>query len=407
MFKTKFIALSLFFASSIAVIAQNKSITFDNLYTNHTFNPERVWGLRSMNDGSFYTSISYAKGYQEIIKYSYNTSDSVATIFSMNGVTEFKNFAGYAFSSDDSKILFTTDVEKIYRHSTRETVWVYDLKTKEMTNISENGKQSYTTFSPDASKVAFVSENNLFVYDLASKIQTKVTSDGMFNKIINGSTDWVYEEEFGFDKGFAWSPDNKHIAYYKFDESNVKEFNMIMYQHQLYPSDYRFKYPKAGEENSKVSIYVYNLKKDKSTKVELPEVEYIPRIKWASARNLALQTLNRHQNELNVYFHDVKSNKSFAIYTETSETYTEVIEDWFFLTDLKAMLFTSEKDGYKHIYSLNYENKLVTPVTSGYNQFLWCSRCYTNCLLSICSKLPYRARYLPNKYARWCYHENV
>ncbi|UTW67015.1 S9 family peptidase [bacterium SCSIO 12643] len=345
--------------------AQDKLITLDDIYTKNTFRSKRVWGLRSMHNGNYYTTITRTKEGQNIVKFSYTTGDSVETIFSTSTINQPFEFSDYQFSADESKIMFTTDEERIYRHSTREHVWIYDIKKSELKQISQNGKQRYTTFSPDGKKVAFVRNNNLYIYDLKSGKETEVTTDGEFNKIINGATDWVYEEEFAFDKAFTWAPDNKHIAYYRFDESQVKEFNMIMYQNQLYPKDYRFKYPKAGEDNSKVDIYIYNLKSNKSVKANFPQTEYVPRIKWASQNDLAIQTLNRHQNDLTIHFVDPISNTSHVVYHETSETYVEVVDDWFFLPDSRQMLITSEKDGYKHIYSINYQSGIEKQLTSG------------------------------------------
>lgn len=357
-----------FFLLAVLVMgasAQSELITMDDLYKKGTFSPERVWGLRSMGNGSYYTAIKNTKAGQEIIKYSYKSGDSVAVYFKTAEVEGISRFNEYAFSSDESKILITTDVEPIYRHSTRENVWVYDIATKKATKISETGKQRYTTFSPDGKKVAFVRDNNLFIYDLASSKETTVTTDGEFNKIINGATDWVYEEEFAFDKAFQWSPDNAHIAYYKFDESEVKEFNMIMYQNQLYPSDYRFKYPKAGEDNSKVDIYLFNLEQNKSVKANYPVTEYVPRIKWANANSLAIQTLNRLQNDLQIHFVDAKANTSKLIYQEKSNTYVEVVDSWVFLNQSKQMIITSEKDGFNHLYAVPFSGNEATQLTKG------------------------------------------
>ena len=350
---------------SIGTFAQSEQITMSDLYGKKTFNPDRVWGLRSMNNGHYYTTINKSKNGQSIIKYSYATGDSVETIFNTTDIKEFKKFNDYAFTNDESKIMFTTEVEPIYRHSTREHVWVYDRKKKTVVKISDNGKQRYTTFSPNGKMVAFVRSNNLFIYNLESKTETAVTNDGEFNAIINGATDWVYEEEFAFDKAFFWAPDNKHIAYYKFDESAVKEFNMIMYQNQLYPNDYRFKYPKAGEDNSKVEIYIYNLKKENSEKANFEETEYVPRIKWANQTDLAVQTLNRLQNHLKIHLVNAKTNESRLIYKEESETYVEVVNDWYFLNDSKDMIITSEKDGYNHLYSVNFGGNISKQLTKG------------------------------------------
>ncbi|MFT4753457.1 MAG: dipeptidyl-peptidase-4 [Salibacteraceae bacterium] len=350
---------------SFTAFAQKKTITMADLHEKRTFQPDGVWGLTSMDNGQYYTSIKRTENGQALVKYSYSTGDSVATLFSTDSISEFNTFSNYTFSFDESKIMMTTDVELIYRHSTRENVWIYDSKSNSLTSISENGKQRYTSFSPNGKMVAFVRNNNMFVYNLESKKETTITEDGEFNKIINGATDWVYEEEFAFDKAFAWSPDNSHIAYYKFDESKVKEFNMIMYQSQLYPSDYTFKYPKAGEDNSKVEIYVFNLKKKQSVKANYPETEYIPRIKWANSSSLAIQTLNRLQNDLQIHLVNVKKNKSRLLYREQSETYVEVIDSWTFPSGLSQMFITSESTGYNHLYSVSYGKEISRQLTKG------------------------------------------
>ena len=350
---------------SFSTFAQNEEITISDIYGKNTFSSDGVWGLRSMGNGQFYTSVKRSPNGLSIVKYSYSTSDSVATLFSTNSISEFKHFSEYTISDDESQIMLTTNVELIYRHSTRENVWIFDIKNNSLTKISENGKQRYTQFSPNGKMVAFVRNNNLFVYDLESKQETEITTDGEFNKIINGATDWVYEEEFGIDKAFFWSPDNKHIAYYKFDESQVKEFNMVMYQNDLYPTDYKFKYPKAGEDNSKVNIYVYNLKKAQSVKANYPTTEYVPRIKWANQSQLAIQTLNRLQNNLQIHLLDVKKNESQLIYNEKSETYVEVISNWVFLNETKQMIITTEESGYNHLYSVKYGKKPSRKLTTG------------------------------------------
>ncbi|MGB1002871.1 MAG: S9 family peptidase [Salibacteraceae bacterium] len=355
----------LFSVISFATVAQGKLITLSDLHDKRTFSPDGVWGLRSMNNGDYYTEIQRAPKSQSIVKFSYSTGDSVETIFNTSSISNFSKFSEYSFSADESKILLITDVEPIYRHSTREHVWVYDLNKREIKQISKAGKQRYTTFSPDGKKVGYVRHNNVYIYNLESEIETQVTSDGEFNKIINGATDWVYEEEFAFDKAFFWSPDNNHLAYYRFDESKVKEFNMVMYQNQLYPSDYKFKYPKAGEDNSKVEIFMYNLEQKKSVKANFPYTEYVPRIKWASNSELAVQTLNRHQSDLNIYFVNAESNESKLVYNEKSETYVDVINDWFFLNGSNKMIITSEDNGYNHIYSISYSGKKKTQLTNG------------------------------------------
>jgi len=354
-----------FLLIGLSTFAQDSEITMDDIYTTHKFNPDRVWGLRSMSNGSYYTTVAYTRKGQNIIKYSYASGDSIQEIFSTASLNQPLQFDSYRFSSDETQIMFTTDVEHIYRHSTRENVWIYNLESKKLQKVSENGKQRYSTFSPNGEKIAFVRDNNIFIYDLKSSKETQVTTDGKFNHIINGATDWVYEEEFGISKALFWSPNNAYLAYYRFDESSVKEFNMIMYQNELYPTDYRYKYPKAGEDNSLLDIYVYNVKKKTSEIANFPKTEYVPVIKWADDNDLAIQTLNRHQNDFKIHLLDAKTNKSHIIYHETSETYVDPVNRWHFLPKSNEMLITSEKDGYKHIYSINYKTGIEEQLTKG------------------------------------------
>jgi dipeptidyl-peptidase-4 len=256
---------ALVLACSYASTAQSgkQTVTLEDLWAKGTFRGKGVSGLKSMKDGLHYTAFDLSEGNRALAKYEYKTGKNVGTIFLLNDLKpEGKDKAldpdNYVFSPDEKKMLIATETEQIYRHSSREEYYVLDIATKKLSRLSTGGKQRYASFSPDGSKVAFVRENNIFVTDLASGKEEQITPDGQFNKIINGSTDWVYEEEFAFDQAFFWSPDGKRIAFYRFDESAVKEFSMNEYG-ALYPTEYRFKYPKAGEKNSEVRILMYEL----------------------------------------------------------------------------------------------------------------------------------------------------
>ena len=205
----------------------------------------------------------------------------------------------YEFNADESKVLLLVDQKAIYRRSYTAQHFLFDLKTRELEALDrERTPQTQVEYSPDGKKVSYIFENNLYVKDLRTSTITQVTKDGEHNKVINGTTDWVYEEEFAITKAYGWSPDSKYIGYLKFDESNVKEYTM-KYFNELYPDLYTFKYPKAGEDNSVVTAYIASLENGNSTKIDLGEYEYIPRIKWSHKQNqLILQTLNRHQNQL-------------------------------------------------------------------------------------------------------------
>jgi dipeptidyl-peptidase-4 len=223
----------------------------------------------------------------------------------------------------------------------------------------KNSPQTLAEFSPDGTKVAYIVNNNIFIKNLLDGAITQVTNDGAKNKIINGTTDWVYEEEFSFTKGFYWSPDSKKIAFLKFDESEVKTYE-LKYFSELYPEIYRYKYPKAGEDNSKVSLHLYQLENQTTQAIDLGEYEYIPRLSYSPVDDkLLVITLNRHQNELKYHLIDCSGStpNSSVFYIETSDTYLEVDDNLMFLEDGKSILRTSGKSGYMHIYQLDFDGK--------------------------------------------------
>ena len=244
------------------------------------FVPKTVQGVRSMNDGEHYTTMDQGR----VLQFSYRTGEQTDVLFDVAAQQPKIEFSAYAFSADERRILLTTSVKPIYRRSFTADYWIYDRETKTLRRLSEGGPQQAATFSPDASRVAFVRDNDLYGVDLASGREFRITTDGCFNRIINGIPDWVYEEEFGFSRAFQWSPDGSQLAYMRFDESRVKEYNMNRFAGQLYPENYTFKYPKAGEENSIVEVWVYDLVSGGQTQVDVgPETDqYIPRIGWTT-----------------------------------------------------------------------------------------------------------------------------
>ncbi len=356
---------------SLSINAQKRNVTLADIWSDGTFAAESVYGLRSMNNGLHYTSLEDGK----INKYGYEKEGLIETILSEDelkpsGNGESISIDEYQFSPDESKVLIATETEKIYRHSTREIYYIFDLKTKKLSKLTDD-KVRYATFSPDGQNIAYVKKNNLFVANIApetsrSSIMTRnITSDGVFNKIINGATDWVYEEEFAFDKAFFWSPDGKKIAFYRFDETEVKQFSMDVYG-TLYPSQDVFKYPKAGEVNAKVTIHVYNSETQKTTPIDLGEYEYIPRIKWTKSNNsLSVQRMNRHQNLLDLILVNTSDYSQNTILIETAETYIDITDNLTFLNNKKQFIWTSEKDGYNHIYLYDINGKLVNQITQG------------------------------------------
>ena len=318
-----------------------------------------------MNDGVHYSSLNYGENNVYITQYSYETGDSISTIVDskdLDGIS----FSDYSFSEDEKKVLLPTETESIYRYSTRSNYYVYDRETKIAEELSE-GKQRLAQFSPDASKVAFVKENNIFIKDIINNTELQVTFDGEINKIINGATDWVYEEEFAFDNGMQWNASGNKIAYYRFDEEKVPEFSMDLFT-DLYPSQSQFKYPKAGETNSTIELFIYDLDSNKTTKANINTEEefYIPRIKWTLDENvLSVQRMNRHQNQLDFILVDAKDGSSQTIFTENDAAYIDVTDNLTFLNDGKYFIWTSEKSGYNHIYLYNLKGKQVRQITKG------------------------------------------
>ncbi len=368
--KNKYLLISLFlvFGTLSASAQEKKNFELEDLYLRPTFSAKSVRGMNSMKDGKSYAS--FEKGQLNI--YNYKSGKIEKTLFGIADLTMHPDslpigLQDYELSANEDKMLCATEMESIYRHSFHATYYVYDFKSKTLQPLSENGKQRLATFSPDATKVAFMRDNNLFIKDLTTGKESQFTNDGLYNHIINGAPDWVYEEEFSFSQGFYWSPDSKKIAYMKFDESKVREFQMEEFE-GLYPDWYSFKYPKAGEDNSIVEIYVYDLENGKTVKMDTgTETDiYLPRIGWTKDANvLAIQRLNRHQNHLEILAADATTGKSRVFYDETNDYYIDITDDWHFLEDGKRFLMTSEKSGYNHIYLYNLDGSLVKQLTDG------------------------------------------
>ena len=366
--------LSLFFLLSFTITEAQKQLTNTDIWYSPTFSMDYVGGFRSMKDGLHYSSLENTASGSAIVMYSYTTGEKVSVLMEESNLPEGVSIDDYSFSADENKILIASGQESIYRHSTKADYYIYEKGSREgkaLTDVSM-GKTRLAEFSPDGSKVAFVRENDLYVIDLATGSEKRITEDGRMNNVINGATDWVYEEEFSFDKGYYWSPDSKYIAFYRFVESKVKEFQMAMYHGQLYPSPYTFKYPKAGEANSEVTIHIYTLTAGTTQKVDLGSQEhYVPRIKWTPTEGqLCISKMNRHQSQLDLLIADMRSARGPVItptdiYTEKSKTYIEVSDDLIFINNGRQFLLTSDKDGYNHIYLHDINGTPIKQVTSG------------------------------------------
>jgi dipeptidyl-peptidase-4 len=351
--------------------SEKKQISLQDIWTYYKFYPKMVRGIVSLNNGRQYTSIK--KG--SIVVYDYKTGDSVSTLVSAEdlvpeGKKEPIKIGNFKVNKDETKFIFPTQVEQIYRHSRVSYDYIWDTKTRKLVPLSENGKQRLADFSPDGNRVAFVRENNLFIKNLKTGEEKQITFDGKKNAIINGTCDWVYEEEFSFTKAFFWSPDGKKIAFYRFDESKVKQYTLPFYhgRKSAYPEAYTYKYPVAGEANSVVEIYTYNLATGKTVKMDVGSNtdQYIPRIKWTTqVDKLAIERLNRHQNHLDILLANATTGETRTIYTEDNKYYIEITDDLTFLPDGKHFLITSEKNGYNAIYLKDMTGKKEKQLTKG------------------------------------------
>jgi len=363
--KNLFSFLLFTFALSITLPAQNKPVALEEIW-NGTFRTEGLDALRSLNNGKQYTVLNFDRNTKtsSIDIYDYESLNKVDTVVNSDDLPAISNFSSYEFSADETKVLLVTEREAIFRRSSLAIYYVYDVALKSTIKIS-NTKIQEPTFSPDNSKVAFVSENNIYIFDIATQKITQVTTDGIKNKIINGVTDWVYEEEFGFVRAFNWNADGSKIAFLQFDETNVPEFSMDVYGTDLYQAQTVFKYPKAGEENAIVSLHLLDVASGKITDVNLDNAYYIPRIQWMNDKNrLSVQTLNRHQDHLKIYAVNTKNNSVSVLLEEKDAAYVDITDNLTFLED-DSFIWTSEKDGYNHIYLYNEDGKLMNQITKG------------------------------------------
>ena len=345
-----------------SVFAQE--ITLEDIWAKGTFRSKSIDEIRSMKNGENYCILKR----EGIEKYAYSTGKKIEQIVSFSDLkfkTENEYVFDYRFNQDESKLLLATNPEFIYRRSYLANYYIYDIKTKQLASVN-NDKVRLAEFAPDGSKVAYVKANNLFMLSLSDMQETQITTNGEFNKIINGTTDWVYEEEFAITKGFFWSPDSKKIAFYSFDESNVKEYT-IPYYGSLYPVQYTYKYPKAGEANSVISVLVYDIEAQQTHNIDLgPNKDiYIPRLQWTLNNEVFVHKLNRHQNHYELFVASCNDYKLSKIYDERNECYIEQVEDVTFLSDKKNFILKSEKNGFMNLYKVNIYTKEIEPITTG------------------------------------------
>lgn len=361
---------SVYFSSEVVAQDDTKTkISVTDIYSNGTLYAKNLQGVDWTNNGQFYNRMDG----NSIVRYDIKTNKAVKTIFDGDASDPKINIAEYSFSDKEDKILIQTNRQAIYRRSYVAEYYVVDTKDKAVKKLSENGRSAYATFSPDGSKVAFFRENNLFYVTLSDMEEVQITDNGLFNKIINGAGDWVYEEEFTLTKAFDWSPDGKSLAFIQFDESKVLEYNMQYWsdKSQLYPIDYKFKYPKAGVDNSTLKVFVYDLDSKKQKEIDLGEEKdiYVPRLQFTNdSEVLAIRRMNRLQNKIDLIHANVKTGETKIVYSdEDKDGYVDFdyTQDLIYLQDGKHFIVSSERTGYKHLYLYTMDGKQVSQITNG------------------------------------------
>ncbi len=362
-------------ALTLGIKAQNQVTLRD--VSRGTYRASNIYGIKPMLDGQYYTQISPDR--KRIVKYSFKTGKQVEAIFDVEKARDctLKYFDDYIMSPDEKLILIQTKTRSIYRRSFTAEYYIYNVKNNTIEPLSKNGPQQVPLFSPDGFQIAFVRNNNIFLVKLLfGNSESQITKDGEYNKVLNGIPDWVYEEEFGFNRAFDFSADSKMIAYIRLDESQVPMYKFPLYkgmnpeytEFATYPGEYTYKYPKSGEVNSTVSVHTYDIKSHVTRKMDLPldKDGYIPRIKFTSdPEKLAIMTLNRHQNRFDLYMANPKSALCKVAIRDESEQYIKEDEYSNIKFYPENIVLMSERDGYNHLYLYTIGGNLVKQITKG------------------------------------------
>ena len=341
------------------------------------YRTEGIYGIKPMLDGEHYTQIS--RDGKKIVKYSFKTGKEVGTVFDVETARDctLKSFDDYIMSPDETKILIQTETKPIYRHSFTAVYYIFNVRNNTIEPLSDGGPQQVPLFSPDGNQIAFVRENNIYLVKLLfGNSESQVTKDGKYNEVLNGIPDWVYEEEFAFNRAFDFNPDGTMLAYIRFDESKVPMYSFPWYkglkpsleEYRVYPGAYEYKYPMPGIDNSKVTVHTFDIKTKVTREMDLPldPDGYIPRIQFTDDANvLAIMTLNRHQNRFDLYFANPRSTLCKLAVRDNAEQYIK--EDAYgsmaFYPENFVMM--SERDGYNHLYLYTAGGHLIKQITKG------------------------------------------
>jgi dipeptidyl-peptidase-4 len=350
--------LLLFFSVPSSLIAQKSPWQLEHIWASDTLQPKGVAMFSGLSDGKHYVKLEK----NAIQVYDYKNGKNTRTLLSGDDIKyEGKpiQIRSFVFNHNESKVLLFTEMKRIYRHSVLAKVLLYDVVSKNTEAIFGDAMVRYPTFSPKGEKIAAVLDNNIVVYDMVSKEITTIGGDGKEGEIIYGAVDWVYEEEFSMNRGYEWSPSGQHIAYYKFDETRVKPFDISYYRGLNYPITETYKYPKAGEDNSIVSVFTYDFTNHQSRLIETTAQDdsYLPRIQWGSAQLLYIQKLNRHQNHYCIWQVQVSLQKKELVWEEKNKHYVDINDQLWFESTGTVFLLTSEIDGWNRIYLMDTKNK--------------------------------------------------
>ena len=341
------------------------------------FNVLFAQGLKWTKDGKAY--LHQDKG--EIVQF--NLPDMQKTVLvtkeqlTPTGKTAPLSIRNYFFTDDNTKVLIYTNSKRVWRYDTRGDYWVLDMKSKMLMQLGKSLPESSLMFakiSPDGSKAAYVSNRNVYVEDLSNgKIKALTQTNGT-PKLINGTFDWVYEEEFDCRDGFRWSPDSKKIAYWQIDANKIRNYDMLNTTDSIYPFVVPVEYPKVGEYPSPYKIGVVDVKKGKTQWMAIPGVPnntYVPRMEWAAnSDELIVQQLNRKQNESKIMYCNAKTGNTSTIYQESDVAWidlmgSDMVGYWTWLDNNKTFLWESEKDGWRHLYHISKDGKNETLITKG------------------------------------------
>ena len=349
------------FSFSFIILKSQENITIEEIWKNYSFSQRNFGKIKVLKNSDSFTRLESNKELQQIVKYSFTNGKKELVVFDSQKFKLKNRIRSYKFSHQENYLIIETDRESIYRYSYKSKCLLYDIQNDKIYDVFDEKIQNLS-FSPDEKFVSFTFENNIYINEIQNilngKIRSfkKITSDGKNNSIINGSSDWVYEEEFGLVQAYQWSPDGKKIAYLKFDEENVNTFSMDIFKGQLYPSSKTFKYPKAGEDNSVVNLYIHDLEENKTQFIYTEkDYEYIPRFFWTfTSDKLVFYGLNRLQNNLDFIVLNYENLQTEILFSENDSCYIEIKNELEFFNE-NHFIWISEKDGYYHAYLKNLE----------------------------------------------------